>query len=184
MIVENGHAHAYTRGELLEWKDYVLLLRSVIESKTGGNKSLTVHLPYEIQHAEVRDVKRGEFYISYGEVLKRNFSIKLYWENAPWLEHRNWSLKYDNTDWTYVPRTIDLCLDTGHLMLGCKNRDEFLSLLDMLIKDRGSQIKFLHLHENNFRSDDHDPVPGIVLTKSVMNWLIKDRDFIIEKPWS
>lgn len=184
MFVENGHAHAYPRGEFLLWKDYVSLFRSALECNLVGYKSLTVHLPFEIQHPEMGDVKKGKLYISYGQILKKILGINLYWENAPWLDHKSWSLKHENTDWTYVPYTIDLCLDTGHLMLGCRDNSEFLERLHKLLKERGRQIKFLHLHENNFISDDHIPVPGKVITKSIMKSLIRNRDFIIEKPWS
>lgn len=165
MIVENGHAHAYTRGEPLDWKDYLLLSRSALECKIAGYKSVTVHLPYEIQHPEFRDIKKGHSYMTYGESVKRVLSINLYWENAPLLDHENWSLKYGNTDWTHVPHNVDLCLDTGHLMLGCQNKEQFLEVLKKLMETRGPQIKFLHFHENDLISDNHDPVPGRIITK-------------------
>lgn len=184
MIVENEHAHAYTRGSFLEWQDYGLLLRSSVECKFRKYKSLTVHLPFEIQHAEVSNLESGLRYINYGQSLKTIFCINLYWENAPWLNRGTWDLKYGNTDWSNVPRNIDLCLDTGHLMLGCKDKEDFLKKLSTLVGDRDTQIKFLHLHENNFRSDDHIPVPGIVIGKEIMDSLIKNREWIVEKPWS
>lgn len=184
MMVENKHAHAYSRGKLLGLQDYGLLFRSSLECKFRKYKSLTVHLPYEIQHPEVSDSVKGLSYINYGQFLKMIFSINLYWENAPWIVHGSWKLKYGNTDWTHIPDNIDLCLDTGHLMLGLKNKDEFLTTLAWILSTRGHQIKFLHLNENNFKSDDHDSVPGKVISKQLMESLIVGRDFIIEKPWS
>lgn len=184
MVVENEHAHAYSRGKLLGWQDYGLLFRSSLECKFRKYKSLTVHLPYEIQHPEVLDLAKALSYINYGQFLKVIFSINLYWENAPWLNHGTWDLRYGNTDWSNIPRNTDLCLDTGHLMLGCKDKDDFLNRLNLLLEQRGAQIKFLHLHENRFRSDDHEPVPGNVITKGLMDDLVKNREWVIEKPWS
>ena len=117
------------------------------------------------------------------ELEERIFNINLFWENAPWLDHNSFSLKYQNTNWVRVPSKIDLCLDTGHLMLGCKNKKIFYRVLNDLLTKRGDQIKFLHLHENNFKSDDHIQVPGRVLTKTIIKSLTKRRNFIFEKSW-
>lgn len=181
MRIENNHAHAYTRYDLLSWKDYWLLMRSVFECRVSGNKDLTVHLPFEIQHSEVRNLKKGKVFIYYGEFLKKLFGINLYWENAPWLNYGTWDLKYGNTDWKHIPKDIEICLDTGHLMLGSKNKRQFLKKLNKVLKERGVQIKYLHLHENNFKKDMHTFVPGKIIKKKLMEKLIENRDYIIEK---
>lgn len=181
MRVENNHAHAYTSYSLLNLKNYLFLFRSVIECKINNYIDLTVHLPFEIQHTEFLNIKKAKRYIYFGERLKKIFGVSLYWENAPWLNYGTWDLKYKNTNWEHVPKDIELCLDTGHLMLGCKNKKIFFKKLKKVLKGRGEQIKYLHLHENNFVSDKHFPVPGKIITKKLMDNLIKNRDCIIEK---
>ncbi len=181
MRIEKNHAHAYTRYRLLSWKDYFLLLRSVIECKIGRYKSLTVHLPYEIQHNQVKNIVKARKYIFFGEFLKKIFRINFYWENAPWLNNGSWTLKFGNTNWSKIPNNIDICLDTGHLMLGCKTSKHFKDLLNKVLSIRGKQVKHLHLHENNFVSDQHILVPGRVITKSLFKYLIKGKSYIVEK---
>lgn len=181
MRVEHNHAHAYSVYDLLSTKHYIFLLKSVIECKLNNYKTLTVHLPFEMQHKQVEDLPKANRYITLGELLKKIFKIKLYWENAPWLNIGTWDLKYDNTNWNAIPKNIELCLDTGHLMLGCKNKNDFYKLLDSILKDRGDQIKYLHLHENDFFSDKHTPVPGKIITKNIIGKITKKREYIIEK---
>lgn len=179
--IENGHAHAYTRYSLLGWRDYVLLLKSIVEGRMRSTKSVTVHLPFEIQHREVQNLYKAYCYIWYGQFLKKVFGVKLYWENAPWLQYGTWDLKYTNIEWTYIPYNIELCLDTGHLMLGCKNKEEFIKKLDEVERKRGNQIKHLHLHENDFIADKHISAPGKVVTENIFEKIIKGRTYIVEK---
>jgi sugar phosphate isomerase/epimerase len=181
MRIEQNHAHAHTRYELLDWRDYLLLIKSCIEAKIMHNFSLTVHLPFEIQHSQQLDVKKALKFISYGEFLKKVFKIKLYWENAPWLNYGTWDLKYKNTLWKYIPYDIDLCLDTGHLMLESHSKSEYLKKLNKLLKERGKQIRHLHLHENNFKSDQHKKVPGKIINDKLVKTLTKNRSYIFEK---
>jgi hypothetical protein len=180
MRVEEGHAHARTRYELLNWQDYWLLFLSVVECKFRNYKSLTVHLPFEMQHGEVFNISKAKTYILFGEVLRKIFRIKLYWENAPWLNYGSWDLKYENTNWVHVPKNINLCLDTGHLMLGVKSKKGFLKKLSWVMENYGGQIKHLHLHENDFESDQHISVPGKVIDKKLFEKLIRGRSYIIE----
>ena len=181
MRVEDGHAHARTSYKLLSTRDYFLLLISVVECKYKIHKSLSVHLPFEIQHDQVINTAKGIRFINFGELLRKMFRIKLYWENAPWLNYGTWDLKYGNTNWDNVPKNIDLCLDTGHLMLGAKNKNDFLIKLNWVMKNYDEQIKHLHLHDNNFKSDQHIQVPGEVISKKLFKKLIKNRSYIIEK---
>lgn len=181
MRVEKQHAHAYTSYSLLRWTDYINLVRSVAETRIYNYKSLTVHLPFEIQHPKFRNIGKATSFISFGESLKRLFRIRLFWENAPWLNVGSWNLKFGNTNWDNVPKNIDICLDTGHLMLGEKNKRTFNRKLKIVIDHFGQQIKHLHLHENNFITDQHLPVPGKVISKKEFKKLIKSRSYIIEK---
>ena len=181
MRVEKKHAHAYTRYSLLERVDYLSLIRSVVETRVHKYKSLTVHLPFEIQHEVVEDLDKARRFIYFGELLKKLFKIQLYWENAPWLNYGSWNLKYKNTSWKHIPLDIDLCLDTGHLMLGQKNKKVFLKKLEKIIEARGRQIKHLHLHENNLKSDKHVPVPGRIINSKTFKKLTKNRSYIVER---
>lgn len=181
MRVEHNHAHAYTIYDLLSAKHYLFLIKSVVECKLNRYKTLTVHLPFEIQHKQVENLPNANRYIFFGELLKKIFKVKLYWENAPWLNVGTWDLKYGNTNWEAIPSNIELCLDTGHLMLGCKNKSEFYKLLNKVLKKSGTQIKYLHLHENNFISDIHVPVPGKVIDRNLIRKIARNRDYIVEK---
>lgn len=180
MRVENNHAHAYTRYSLLGFIDYWLLFRSIIETKIYGYPTLTTHLPFEIQHRQVLNLGKAYSFIRFGETLRKIFKVNLCWENAPWLNFGKWNLKYGNTLWQYIPTNINLCLDTGHLMLGAKNKDTFNKRLQKVLKKRGIQIRHLHLHENNFQKDQHLPVPGKVIAQSLFRKLIKNRTYIVE----
>lgn len=158
MHVYKSHAEATCRHCELKLVDYWLLLVNVIETRFLDYKSLTVNLPYEIQHPHIyNNLSLGKGYLWWGEFLKRVFFINLYWRNAPALKTNGWALKYGNTTWTYIPTGIDLCLDTGHLMLGLGSDLKAKERIQAAINIRGKQIKHLHLSENNRLSDQHLP---------------------------
>ena len=176
-----NHHHAYTEYSLVGLRHYLKLIWSVIDLKLRDGYSLTVHLPYEVQHPEfIHDQQKGIDFIEFGELLKRMFKIRLYWENAPWLKPPKWNLKYKNTEWQRIPRDIDLCLDTGHLMLGQHNKATFYTKLHTVLNKRGHQIKHLHLSENNFKSDQHKHTRK-VLTERRLRKITRGRTFIWEK---
>ena len=175
------HIHAHTEYSLVGMSHYFKLLWSVLDCKLRGGYSLTVHLPYEVQHPDfVGTLENGIKFIEYGELLKRMFNVRLYWENAPWLIPPKWGLKYDNTNWLRVPRDIDLCLDTGHLMLGQRSKEAFYAKLSTILKKRGHQIKHLHLSENNFKYDQHKHTRKI-LTDRRLRKITRGRTWIWEK---
>ena len=174
------HHHAFTEYSLVGMRHYLKLLWSVIDLKIRGGYSLTVHLPYEVQHPEfIRDLQRGISFIEFGELLKRMFGLRLYWENSPWLKPPKWELKYENTRWNRIPRDIDLCLDTGHLMLGQPYKEVFYVKLHDILKKRGKQIKHLHLSENNLKSDQHKHTRKI-LTERRLKKITRGRTSIWE----
>jgi len=187
MLIRNGqlvggHLHAYSEYRAVGWKHFMKLLLSIVVGKVVGARSVTAHLPLEFQHPdEFRNIMMANSLIRFGEYLKKLFNIKLYWENAPLLNFGTWDLKYENTDWENVPKNINLCLDTGHLMLGVKTKKEFLKTLDWVLKQYGEQLKHLHLHENDFKSDQHLSVPGKIIDKKLRDRLITSRSFIYEK---
>lgn len=181
MNIHNRHAHAiYGHGSLSE-KDYYNLLRNVIETKLKSYLSLTAHLPFEIQHPKVYlNLNNGLRFINFGEKLKRLFKIKLYWENAPAQNNKIWTLRYGQTDWGKVPGKIELCLDTGHLILGARTISEARGRIEKVLTERGQQIKHLHLHENDLAHDTHEPI-GKMIDKKLLAKLTKNRTYIFEK---
>jgi sugar phosphate isomerase/epimerase len=149
--------------------------------KVISSKSVTVHLPLEIQHPKhFVKIKWAKRLIDFGEFWKRALKIPLYWENAPLLNEGTWDLVFGQTKWHLVPGDIDLCLDMGHLMLGAKSVKEARGAILKLLKKKGKQVKHLHLHENNFIHDTHNK-PGKVLTNSFLKRIKKGRTFIYEK---
>lgn len=174
------HHHAFTEHSLVSYKHYLKLLWSVLDLKLRRGYSLTVHIPYEVQHPEfVGDLQRGLDFIDFGELLNKMFSIRLYWENAPWLVPPKWGLRYEETWWGRIPRDIDLCLDTGHLMLGCKNKNVFYVKLHNLLKRRSKQIKHVHLSENNFKYDQHKHTRKILTERRLRN-ITRGRTWVWE----
>lgn len=176
------HIHAYTEYDLVSWKHYVKLLWSVIDYKLRGGYSLTVHLPYELQHPPFRgQLLNGIKFVNFGEKLKEIFKVRLYWENAPWLNVGTWDLKYPQ-DYGFIAATskAEYCLDTGHLILGCRSAKLARAHLLSYIKLFGDQIKHVHLHENDLKHDHHWHSQKI-LTPELVNIITKGRTFIWEK---
>lgn len=181
MRVEDNHAHATTRYKPISKEDYPLLVNDILELIENEYASLTVHLPFQVQHPSVYpDLEAGIRFINYGEHLKKFFGIKLYWENAPEEEYGHWHLKHGQTTWTHVPHNIDLCLDLGHLMIGTSDTTAAIERIDQIIANRGSQIKHLHIHENDLLHDQHRSI-GTILSQEYIDSLIKNRSYIFEK---
>jgi|SRR3989344_3804737 len=181
MRIQDHHAHADCRYCRIDWRDYVLLFKNILQAKIQNVRSLNVHLPFEVQHpTQYEDVQRGLRYIHFGETLKKLFDIKLYWENAPAQNYGTWDLKNGQTQWQYIPQTIHLCLDTGHVMLGAKSIQEARKRISTILKERGKQIRHLHIHENDLQHDTHNPI-GKVITKKLFEDLINNRTYIFEK---
>lgn len=182
MRIQNRHAHAYTRYDKhTNWKHYIYLFVSVIECKIRSCKSLTAHLPFEIQHWQLFGPKENGYkFIYFGERLKKLFNIKLYWENAPLLDTSTWGLKNENTSWVFIPYDIDITLDTGHAMLGGNSKESAQKSIRFILQGRGKQIKHIHLHENNGKRDSHGPI-GVVIDEALKKELIKGRTYIYER---
>lgn len=188
--IQEGHAHAFTRYNKLDWIHYAFLLYSVVDCKIHGYKSLTAHLPLELQHPKTFPWKiaQGKAFINFGEKLKKLFKIKLYWENAPLLDSKTFSMVHGQTDWTYIPFAIDLCLDTGHLILGASNKMFARARIRQVLKDRGTQIKHVHIHENDLKHDQHKKPwlnvkadsNDFVIVKVLFDEIVENRSYIIE----
>lgn len=183
MNVVNGHAHGNYGYGPVGLINYWQLLVNAVETKIKGYLSLNLHLPFEVQHPKVYpNLSAGLRLIHFGETVRRLFRIKIVWENAPAQKEISgqWSLKYSQTDWSQVPDKIDLTLDTGHLMLGAENIAGARIRIETILKNRGKQIKHLHLHENDLLHDTHEPV-GKLIDKKLLAKLIKNRTYIFEK---
>ena len=118
--------------------------------------------------------------VKFGNLLAKFISVNLYWENAPLLNHETWDLKHGPTDWSLVPTKINLCLDTGHLILGSKSIKEAQDKILTIFKERQHQIKHIHIHENDLIHDTHLP-PQNILNKELLQEITKDRTYIFEK---
>ncbi len=181
MRQQNGHYHAQTLYEVTGWRHFVYLWWSLLAARLLSAKSLTAHMPLEIQHPRIfRKKELGNRLIGFGEFWKKIFSVKLYWENAPLLIYGTWKLKFGQTDWRLMPETIDLCLDTGHLMQGSKNVSGARKRIEKILIKRGAMIKHLHLHENDLIHDSHWR-PKKILSKRLLGRLKSGRTFIFEK---
>ena len=179
MRIQENHAHADTKYKALTLVDFYRLLKNIVETKQKKYTSLTVHLPYELQHPHIfHNKKLGNFYIKFGELFKKILGINLVWENAPALVVGKWSLAYGQTNFDNIPTNVNLCLDTGHLMLSSKNPEKTISTY---LKRFGKQIKHIHLHENDLKTDQHIP-PSKYLNKKLVKEIIHGRTWIIEKP--
>jgi len=181
MKVEDNHAHAITYYEGLGLKSFFAIFTSVIMAKFKGLQSLTVHLPLEVQHPQVfKNKQLGLAYIKFGELLKSIFQLKLYWENAPLLEYDTWKLKYGQLNWDDIPEKISLCLDTGHLILGSKNKSDAQNRILSFNKKFLNRIGHLHIHENNLQTDIHKK-PKFIITPHILKLITKNRTYIYEK---
>jgi hypothetical protein len=181
MREQENHAHATSRYTYTQEQDYINLLQDVFQVRLHSYTTLTVHLPFEIQHPAIyTNLQNGIQFIEFGESLKKVFQIQLYWENSPELVYGDWALKFGQTDWTHVPGEIDLCLDVGHLMIGCVNDEEARIRIREIVKDRGNQIRHLHIHENDLLHDDHLPI-GKIITTQFLEEIISDRTYIFER---
>lgn len=188
--IEENHAHAYMIYEPTDLRHFWALLRSFIEAKKNKTLSLTTHLPFEIQHPDEfstlqQDVAKGFLY--YGEFLKHIFHVPLYWENCPIFNVGTWDLQNGQTDWSRIPKSISLCLDTGHLLMGAKSQSEAKERIAQVLQTRGKQVKHLHIHENDLVHDQHlDPrkrnKKERIITKDLLEKLQGNRTYIFEKP--
>jgi len=110
MRIQDNHAHADTNYTALGFTDFYRLLQNAFETKNKKYKSLTVHLPYELQHSHVFPNRQiGNYYIRFGELLKKALRINVVWENAPALVIGKWSLAYGQTNFDNIPSDVDLC---------------------------------------------------------------------------
>lgn len=178
---QDKHFHGRTRYKPTDSQDFRILFEDMKKVREINGESLNVHLPYEIQHPDTyRNIISGLVFIKYGELLKRVFHIPLYWENAPELQYGTWDLSHGQTDWTFVPGNIDLTLDVGHLMIGENSIEEARSRIEHVLFDRKSQIKHLHIHENDLRHDEHWPI-GKIITPVFLSRITSGVTYIFEK---
>ncbi len=170
MRTQENHFHADTRYQETSVHDYINLYKNIVEVRNQGGLDLNVHLPYEIQYPLIyKNYQAGAGLIWVGEQLKELFQVKLVWENSPVLNYGTWDLMHGQTQWGVVPRNIDLCLDTGHLMLGSGSPEEARARIRFMLNARGQQIQHLHVHENDLKSDLHWKPNEVI-----------DRDLLIE----
>jgi sugar phosphate isomerase/epimerase len=183
MREQDNHFHADTRYGETGLPDFINLYKNIVEVERAGGLSLNVHLPFEIQHPTVfKNYQRGAAMIYVGEQMKQLFGVKLVWENAPLLNVGTWDLAQGQSKWGLVPRSIDLCLDTGHLMLGAESIEQARSRIRFILGERGDQIQHLHIHENGLKSDDHLQIGNVIDEELFIELTQGGRTFIFEEP--
>lgn len=181
MIIVRGHLHADVVYAPLSFKHFWYLLKGILWGKINRCKSVTTHLPLELMHPKkYKNIKWARRLVCFGELLKKMFGIPLYWENAPLLNYGKWNLLHGRMEWELVPNNIELCFDTGHLILGLSSVSEARREIRRVLRDWGRQIKHLHIHENDLLTDQHKK-PCLILTEKLLVELKRGRTFIYEK---
>ncbi|NMB84351.1 hypothetical protein GYA28_03635 [Candidatus Roizmanbacteria bacterium] len=187
--VQNNHGHAVPLFTPTSWRHYSYLFISIFLAKVRRYTTLTQHLPLEIQHPKQfpKSYDKGYRLIKFGEFLSRLFKVNLCWENAPLLNYGTWDLKYGQIDWDKIPGNINLCIDTGHLMLGSKDKQEARRrVTNIVLKRFPERVKHLHIHENDLKVDRHwqpnkRKLHERILNKSLIEKIIKGRTYIYER---
>lgn len=178
--INDGHLHAWSLFVPISWKHFLYLGGSILVCKLKNGKSLTTHLPLELQHNVYKNTPSAHRLVRFGNHLAALFKVKLYWENAPLLNYGTWDMKRGQTNWELVPRDIPLCLDVGHLMLGSASATEARTRILSLFNERREQIKHLHIHENDLVHDSHGPIYSII-DKELLKTITAGSTFIFEK---
>jgi hypothetical protein len=177
----NSHYHADGRYRDLKTSDYLTALQEIILFKSQKGSSLNFHIPYEIQFKSHRNKFKGILFMNYVWLMGKVFGAKIYWENTCILNTLDWSFLEANS---FIPERYDLTLDIGHLMLGSKTKDEAIERIKIFLKKHNKSIKHLHLHINNFVSDEHNNKKENInnfLGSELYSQLIKERSYIFEK---
>ncbi len=186
MTIQNNHAHAYTLYTPISPKLFVYLLWSIIECRLKNCISLTAHIPLEIMHPNTYpDKATANRLIRFGTFVSSILGIQLYWENAPLLRYGTWDLLYGQLNWNLIPTKVDLCLDTGHLILGSLSKEEARNRINGFLDRFGKQIKHVHLHENDLKTDKHwvpftSQAKLNIITPALFKRITKDRTYIFE----
>jgi len=178
--VDGGHLHAWCLYEPISWKHFAYLFWSMLICRLFCYKSLTTHLPLELQHSIYPNVKTGTKLIKFGQIIAALFLVKLYWENAPLLNYGPLNLKHGQIDWNLIPRNIPLCFDMGHEILGAESIEEAKKRIMAVFNERQLQIKHLHIHENDLIHDLHNK-PDKIITEEIIRQTTKNRTYIFEK---
>lgn len=172
---ESNFLHAKYNYNCLNLYSYIRALLDLIIGKIKRVKNITFHLPIEICLPSKINLSRAKLYLNFVEMMSRMVRINVVWENIAFLSTKDWSIVEQST-WDYVPKNINLCLDTGHLILNEKNpRKRILEIS----KKYDKQIKHLHIHENDLLHDLHLP-PKRIIDKKTFKIITKGRTWIIE----
>ena len=175
------HPHAKTHFGYLSDSDRVQAITDISLAREMGAAEINFHIPGEIQFVSMRNEPVGRSFMDFVCGVGQGAGIRVVWENAPLLTAPNWSLAEQTA---FIPQGYDLCLDTGHLMLGASGRDEALARIDAFMNEHGESVKHLHIHINDFQLDLHnnDPVEVITfLELERFKRLVEGRTYIFEK---
>jgi sugar phosphate isomerase/epimerase len=166
IVVNQAHApysfplEKYLDGEFLDKVIYPRIIRSMEMASVLGAETIIVHpIHYRgttKEDAFLRNMKFYEFLIPYCEKWNIKIAVENMWDRDP----RRGHIIHDtcSTKEEFV-RYIDginnpfvvACLDVGHVGLP-RQEDEAHDFVYALGKKR---LKALHLHDNNYKGDDH-----------------------------
>jgi len=175
------HPHASTHFGFLSEADRGQAIRDITRAKQIGAAEINFHIPSEIQFVSMRNEAVGLAFMDFVSDLGRQLEIRVVWENAPLLTPPTWSLVEQTA---FIPKGYDLCLDTGHLILGASCREEAVDRIDAFIYEHGAFVRHLHIHINDLVSDQHNNDPVDVITFlgfERFKSLVEGRSYIFEK---
>lgn len=177
MKTKDRHYHAHYRYSKLNLWDYIIAVLDLIIAKFLNSKSITFHLPVGVQFKSYLNNSNWVFVHRISK-LSYYFSISCYWENTALCTVDTWKLK-EQSNLLNIKGDVNICLDTGHLILGSDNIKDARKRILMFLKKYSNQIKHIHLHENDLIHDQHKKT-GKIINKKLRNSLIKGRTYIDE----
>lgn len=168
------HPHAYSEYGPLEPKNYLYAFRDVILATEMGGSEVNIHLPYEVQFHQFRDLEAANAFMDFVDQVGEAMGIPVVWENSMLLDIHDGFRLIQEAD--YFPTDRELCLDTGHLILGSRDQGEARQRVSDFLDEHGERVKLVHFHYNDLEHDEHRWKPdeveaffGEALTQRVMN---------------
>lgn len=176
------HPHGSTRQHALEEFDFYSAVYDLLQADELGAADLNLHIPLELQfHDYAGNAARAWSYVDSIQKIAERLDLLVVWENVPFFNTSNWTAELNSQT---IPLGIPLCLDTGHLMLGSANQTEALKRVDAFLETYGHFVKHLHLHINDFVSDQHNNNPLEVIEffgTARFRTMTANRSYIFEK---
>ena len=169
------YPHATYSYERLNFWSFAVAVKEILLARWLGARNLTFHFPVELAFVSCLNETVGGKYVRWVEWWAMKLGVQVVWENIVWLSEKDWSLK-EKMMWDHIPFGVNLCMDTGHLMIGSVDP---VAEIRSFIKKFGKRIKHLHIHENDLKHDLHLP-PGEVLKPMFIEEITRGRTWMYE----